>query len=626
MSRSLPNRVLNAMFTKINRKRQWWEMPTVGLKSLNLLSLRLDLRDMNLFDTSVPIRTHGLEDPPPEAVKARRPDGKWNDLDDPEMGSTGTAFTRNIDPKRISPEKPPRLYDPSPRKVSLELMTRDTFKPAVNLNVLAQAWIQFENHNWFFHGRGNPDETMEIPLERGDDWPENPMRVRRTVPMPAHNSGVGSANGTGDIDYGNTETHWWDGSQIYGSCQETQNAIRTFKDGKLKLESDGRLPADPDVEGIDLTGFNENWWFGLSCLHTLFTKEHNAICDVLKRENPGWDDQRLFDTAWLINAALMAKIHTVEWTPGIVNTPALWFAMNVNWSGIFGQTIKDRFGRLGGSELFSGIMGSAQGHHGARFQLTEEFISVYRMHPLLRDDWNFYDVGSGELREQHEFEEVQGAHTRSFMDGFEIPDLIYSMGIEHPGQITLHNYPRALQHYKRIDGELMDLATLDIVRDRERGVPRYNDFREELRMPRVRSFEELTDHSEWREQIRRVYDSDIDKVDLQVGMYAEPLPPGFGFSDTAFRVFILMASRRLKSDRFFTTDFRPEVYTQTGIDWVTHTKMKDVLLRHYPELEPALEGLPNAFLPWNRVGADGGNGKVHHRVEGLRKALAAINA
>ena len=45
-------------------------------------------------------------------------------------------------------------------------------------------------------------------------------------------------------------------------------------------------------------------------------------------------------------------------------------------------------------------------------------------------------------------------------------------------------------------------------------------------------------------------------------------PPGFGFSDTAFRVFILMASRRLKSDRFFTDDFRPEVYTQAGFAWV----------------------------------------------------------
>jgi hypothetical protein len=145
-----------------------------------------------------------------------------------------------------------------------------------------------------------------------------------------------------------------------------------------------------------------------------------------------------------------------------------------------------------------------------------------------------------------------------------------------------------------------------------------------MRMPRVRSFDELTDNPQWAEEIRRVYDNDIDKVDLQVGMYAEPVPPGFGFSDTAFRVFILMASRRLKSDRFFTTDFTPEVYTQTGIDWVNHTKMRDVILRHHPELTPALEGMPNAFLPWNRV--DSGKGKVGKTVEGVRKAAEAINA
>jgi hypothetical protein len=113
-------------------------------------------------------------------------------------------------------------------------------------------------------------------------------------------------------------------------------------------------------------------------------------------------------------------------------------------------------------------------------------------------------------------------------------------------------------------------------------------------------------------------------------MYAEPTPPGFGFSDTAFRVFILMASRRLKSDRFFTTDFRPEVYTETGIRWVTHTKLKDVILRHYPELEPALAGLPNAFLPWNKIDEKPGDrdvtGRFKYRTQGLRKALEAINS
>jgi hypothetical protein len=621
----LGGKALHAVFGPINKKRQWHELP-FPINLLNLLSLRLDLRDMNLYDTSEKIKTEATEEPPKEALTARRPDGKWNDLKDKDMGSVDSSFTRNIDPNRIKPEKPPRLHDPSARKVSLELLTRDEFKPATTLNILAAAWIQFENHNWFFHGRGKPDEIMEVPIEPDDDWHEHPMHVRRTVSVPASQNGsAGDGNG---IDFGNTETHWWDGSQLYGSDQETQNAVRTFEDGKLKIRPDGRLYEDPKEAGIDLAGFNENWWFGLSCLHTLFTKEHNAICDALKKENPRWTDQRLFDTAWLINAALMAKIHTVEWTPGIVNNTALWAAMNANYSGIFGQHVKDRFGRFGDSEIFSGIMGSPQEHHDARFQLTEEFVSVYRMHPLIPDDWNVYEHSSGRLVEKREFVEVSTKNTRSFMDGHDIPDLIYSLGVDNPGAITLHNYPKALQRHERIDGEIMDLATLDILRDRERGVPRYNDFREEMRMPRVRSFDELTNNKEWAEQIRRVYNNDIDKVDLQVGMYAEPLPPGFGFSDTAFRVFILMASRRLKSDRFFTTDFTPEVYTQTGIDWVTKTKMKDVLLRHYPELTPALEGMPNAFLPWHKVGAEGMNGasKMKKRFAGVKKAVEAINA
>ena len=82
------------------------------------------------------------------------------------------------------------------------------------------------------------------------------------------------------------------------------------------------------------------------------------------------------------------------------------------------------------------------------------------------------------------------------------------------------------------------------------------------------------------------------------GLFAEPLPPGFGFSETAFRVFVLMASRRLKSDRFFTDDYRAEVYTEFGLNYIRDTSMLTLLKRHYPELAPALEGVDNAFKPW----------------------------
>ena len=86
-----------------------------------------------------------------------------------------------------------------------------------------------------------------------------------------------------------------------------------------------------------------------------------------------------------------------------------------------------------------------------------------------------------------------------------------------------------------------------------------------------------------------------------VGLYTEEKPKGFGFSDTAFRVFILMASRRLEADRFFTDDYRPETYTEAGIEWVESNSMRSVLLRHFPELADALAGVSNPFAPWRRA-------------------------
>jgi hypothetical protein len=132
-------------------------------------------------------------------------------------------------------------------------------------------------------------------------------------------------------------------------------------------------------------------------------------------------------------------------------------------------------------------------------------------------------------------------------------------------------------------------------------VPRYNAFRQFVHKAPVRRFEDLSDNPEWVEQIRSVYNNDLDAVDLMVGLYAEPLPAGFGFSDTAFRIFILMASRRLNSDRFFTTDFTPEVYTPAGMKWLDENGFESVLLRHFPGLLPALRGVRNPFAPWNAV-------------------------
>jgi hypothetical protein len=83
-------------------------------------------------------------------------------------------------------------------------------------------------------------------------------------------------------------------------------------------------------------------------------------------------------------------------------------------------------------------------------------------------------------------------------------------------------------------------------------------------------------------------------------MFAEKRPEGFGFSDSAFRIFLLMATRRLNSDRFLTDDFTPEVYSPAGYRRIVENGMTSVLLRHFPQLRSALRESANPFAPWRR--------------------------
>jgi hypothetical protein len=579
---------------------QWHQNPSLILQLKALSGERDDLRSKNLFEADdIRPAEDPKETPPEEAVRARTPDGTWNDLGCKHMGAKGTGFGRNAPIARTTPDLK-RLLDPDPRMISERLMARDEFKPAGIINGLAAAWLQFENHNWFFHGDGVPDRTIDIPLRDGDEFPENPMRIRSTIPM--HGGEIES--GCPAPVFANQETHWWDGSQIYGSGRERQDEMRTFVDGKIKVGDDGRL-LKSTIPGIDLTGMKENYWVGVGLLHTLFSREHNAVCDALKKAYPSLSDQRLFELGVLVVSALIAKIHTVEWTPCVLRHPALQIGMSANWYGALGETFRSRIGRVGDSEALSGIIGSSTDHHSAPFSLTEEFVSVYRMHPLIADDWDFYSVESGEFLEHRDFTDLQGRYTRDFMDRMEMGDMWYSFGLASAGAVCLKNYPNALRKLTRVDGQVTDLATLDIVRDRERGIPRYNDFREVLRMPRRRSFDDITPNKAWAKELAEIYKGDVDSVDLQIGMQAEKPPKGFGFSDTAFRIFILMASRRLKSDRFFTDDYRPEIYTQVGLDWVNETSMKDVILRHYPELDTVVGDVERVFAPWPQLGEAG---------------------
>jgi hypothetical protein len=575
------------------KSRPWYKLPRL-LAMLKLVNIRDELREQNLHDTEEP-PLEQKEVPPdldPALRDARSTDGSFNDLHVPKMGAAGRRFGRNVPLQHTVPDTA-NLLVPNPRHVSRELMTRDQFQPATVLNLLAASWIQFMVHDWFVHDRSKT-ERIDIPTAPDDDWGAPSIQVPRSVPDKA------PAGSKRPPAYANLNSHWWDSSQIYGCGDDMAAKLRTHSSGKLRIEPTGLLPVDSDT-GVHFAGFSDNWWIGLAMLHTIFTLEHNYICDLLAHDHPDWSDDQLFRKAKLINSAVMAKIHTVEWTPAIVPHPIIKLAMNVNWSGLVGEDREELAQLLDDRELLGGIVGSKADHHGAPYSLTEEFVAVYRMHPLMPDDYAFHSAVTGRLLEKLELNEIAGRRTPAIAERLTMPDLFYSFGTCHPGAITLHNYPRHLQNLTRDDGEHLDLAAVDILRDRERGVPRYNQFRRLLNKDAVKSFDELTDNREWRRQLKTVYNGDLESVDLMTGLYAEPLPENFGFSETAFRVFILMASRRLKSDRFFTDDFRPEVYTEFGIGYIRKNTMLHILRRHYPQLAPALEGVTNAFAPWKKL-------------------------
>ncbi|WIM99604.1 peroxidase family protein [Actinoplanes oblitus] len=566
----------------------WDRLPTaLGLSTL--LGLRHRLRERNLYDTtSLPaVNLPPIEPPGEQHLINRTCDGSYNDLASPRMGMAGTRFGRNVPLTSAVRPDDAGVLTPNPREISRALLTRTEFVPATTVNSLVAAWLQFMIRDWFSHGTSPQENPWVVPLAPDDTWPQKSMTIMRTPSdetRPADSAGMPPTSI-------NVNSHWWDASQLYGCSATEQKAVRAGEGGRLNAERHTYADTVP--------GF----WLGVALMHQVFVAEHNAICDMLQARYPHWGDEELFQRARLITAALIAKIHTVEWTPAVISHPTTVAALRANWFGVAGERVHKLFGRVSPSEVISGIPGAATDHFGVPYSLTEEFTSVYRMHPLVRDDWHLRAVADDSTLRKVTLRDLAGPAATAMMAELDTTDLLYSFGTLPPGLVTLHNFPKFLQEFERPDGNLQDLAATDLLRSRELGVPRYNEFRRLLRLKPAATFEELTGNPVWAEEIRAAYGGDIEQVDLTVGVFAEPLPPGFAFSDTAFRIFILMASRRLNSDRFFTEYYTPEVYTPEGLQWITDNTMASVLLRHHPRLRSAMSKVSNAFQPWRTASA-----------------------
>jgi hypothetical protein len=436
----------------------------------------------------------------------------------------------------------------------------------------------------------------------------------------------------------------------------------------------------------------------------------------------------LFEVARLVVAAEIAKIHTLEWTPQLLYNEPLRLALRANWSGLLAghelvqaalATVLRSLARSEDAKKATawysafasgpGIFGlgnhryagggrlarpdparrdlwslaneddvnGGTNHFGSPFNFPEEFVTVYRLHPMVPDllEYREWDTEPNIVRLRIPVVETLRGRATASMRERGLANWVLSLGRQRVGLLTLQNHPRFLQSLARPDASSptgrIDVVALDLLRDRERGVPRFNEFRRQYGLRSLTSFDDFVDERlpagapERIEQerlvriLREVYGQhrcdarkritaaqvnddgtpindclghpdgsvvdNVEDVDTVVGWLAEfRRPHGFAISETQLQVFILNASRRLFSDRFFTSSFRPEFYGHLGVRWVTDngpdgpvlepaapggraaevSPLKRVLLRTIPELGPALASVVNAFDPWARDRGD----------------------
>lgn len=569
--------------------------------------------------------------------------------DQPNVGAKNQRFGRNTDHPgkgRIKDRKVYDILDPNPRLLSRELLTRKNGTiPVPFLNLMAAAWLQAENHDWFSHGKNvSPHSTknvpeaeraryqpfygmIQVPAVPGDQVFPQGMMVPRTRPdlTPLDRQKY-------PVTYRNAVTHWWDASHIYGSSERAIQEIRTnpetgrlYEDGLIAVDETNRRLFYVTTEnqklyenreiGTPITGFTDNWWVGLELIHTLFTLEHNTVARMLKKNHPGMTGDEIFETSRLIISALIAKIHTIEWTPALLFNKGLQVGMYANWYGLKTNDSKltAAFAKWVGQNVSSssaainGLVGAdvPLDLSNVPFTLTEEFVAVYRMHPLIPDAIDFKNLdgsNAAAIPIQNGLFEKAGP----LMASKSSENMLYSFLTTHPGALTLNNFPTFMQdiqvqrNTEGLKTVHMDMGAMDVLRDRERKVPRYNQFREQLGLKPIKKFSDLSKDKDVIARLEKLYGSDVDKLDLQIGCLAEnDRYDGFAFGTTAFTIFQLMASRRLMTDPFFHEYYTPQYYTAEGLKWIDDTFLSDVIVRHFPEMKPKMNKVLNAFHPWN---------------------------
>ncbi len=375
----------------------------------------------------------------------------------------------------------------------------------------------------------------------------------------------------------NTSNHEIDLSPLYGLRKPMTEALREKAGGRLKSQLiDGqefplfyfdetgqvkneflalhRLDDPQDEEVGDLANIiinlplenrqklfamgveRANSQIGYTMLNTLFLREHNRICLILQEHNSDWKDERLFQTARNIITVMLIRIIVAEYINHI--TP-----YNFKFSAQPRSFYDQKWYRNN--------------------WMTLEFNLLYRWHSLVTDNVlianQMIPVENTLFNNQLLIERGLGAY---FEDS----------SLQAAGQIGLFNTPLSLLRTDRASIELGRLARLRS----------YNEYREYCSYPKVTEFNQISGEPKVQKALREVYEGDVNKVELYVGLFAEDVRPNSALPPLIGRMVGIDAfSQALTNPLLSEHVFNESTFSNEGWEEVKNTNsLSDVVHRN----------------------------------------------
>ncbi len=472
-----------------------------------------------------------------ENREVRTYDGSNNNVDNPDWGATfehlqrlGAADYADGISTLAGPNRP------SARAVSngvSDQVEGTSIPNTVNGTDFVWQWGQFIDHDLDL--TDGAEESADILVPEGDAFfdPSNTGTQVITFNRALFDSTTGT-DASNPREQENEITSWIDGSMVYGSDDERNAALREPDTPFLKTSAGNLLPfnedsltnangfiADPTA--LFLAGdIRANEQLGLTVMHTLFVREHNRIAQRLLDADPDADVDAVYEQARRLVIAKIQVITYEEWLPVLIGPDAI--ADYTEYDDSINPTIFNEFS-----------------------------VAAFRLgHSMLNEQLLRLDAAGDEIADGHLDLKA------SFFTG---PSILVSENDVDP---ILRGF--ATQLHQELDALVIDdirnflfgqpgsggfdLASLNIQRGRDHGVPGYNDMREALGLTRVTQFGQITSDTDLAEALFDTY-GDVNEIDLWVGGLAEDNVTGSQLGEVFQAIMVQQFTALRDGDRFW---------------------------------------------------------------------------